>query len=187
MQHNNCTLAVKGGDNILGELTFGTFFSDRKSHVYGPGYSSIIRDNIYFDMDAYPLAKLDFVSRSGLLPKEQLITPEPPASAIPAKDAQYIDAKIFEVKGIFTKHQIDRETLPKGLYAYDIQYSRDEMMPECIWNRVLGRRFGTVITKKPLTIGEKGYTDIKDTDFTLNPAKRCTLRDFQNRSRERDR
>ena len=27
-------------------------------------------------MDAYPLAKLDYLARSGLLPKEQLVTPD---------------------------------------------------------------------------------------------------------------
>jgi hypothetical protein len=41
-------------------------------------------------------------------------------SAIPAHNAQYIDAKIYVTKCIFTRQQIDRPTLPKGLYAYDI-------------------------------------------------------------------
>ncbi len=41
---------------------------------YGNG-KTIVR-NLFFDMDKYPLAKLDFVERSGLLPKEQLITPD---------------------------------------------------------------------------------------------------------------
>jgi len=220
IQHNNYVLAVNGR-SILGELEFSTFRSGKSS--YG---GKTICDNTFFDMDAYPAAKLDFVSRSGLLPKEQLITPdnivymrvacvalyrdnyndegnelknvitdlhkaeesfrevEHRISAIPAKDAQYIDARILTVKGIFTKQQIDRATLPKGLYAYDIQYSRDDMKPEALWNSVLGCRFGTIITKRPLTIGEKGYTEIKDTDLTLNPAKRPALRDFQFPNRE---
>ena len=231
-QHNNYTLAVTGRSR-LGELEFGTFFTDRKSHTYSSGYSNIIRDNIYFDMDAYPLAKLDFVARSGLLPKEQLITPDNiellrgscesrmvweggsfdektaeeyeqtltdlkkaeesfrdvnyRISAIPAHVPQYVGAKILAVKGIFTKQDIDRSTLPKGLHAYYVQYSRDEMKPELLWNNVLGRRFGTVITKKPLPIGEKGYTELRDNDFTLNPEKRPTLREFQAKNRERER
>jgi len=57
MQHNHCVLAVNGR-NSLGELEFGTFFTDRSLY----GNSKTIRDNIYFDMDAYPLAKLDFVA-----------------------------------------------------------------------------------------------------------------------------
>jgi len=221
MQHENYVLAVKGGSRH-GELEFGTFRTGNSS--YG---RKTICDNIYFDMDAYPLAKLDFVARSGLLPKEQLVTPdnikylrgscsltldsglvdkdtitaleqvstnldkaeksfrdvECRISAVPAHDARYVDAKILAVKGIFTRQEIDRATLPKGLHAYDVQYSRDEMKPELLWNKVLGRRFGTVITKKPLPIGEKGYTELKDNDFTLNPEKRPNLREFQSQSR----
>jgi len=184
-------------------------------------------------MDAYPLAKLDFVIRSGLLSKEQLITPdnikylrgscekmiaregglrnentktalgqvitdlekaedlfrdvEYRVSALPAQSAQYIDTKVFAVNGIFTKQRIDRSTLPKGLLVYDIQYSSNELKPDKLWNSVIGRRFGTVITKKPLMIGEKGYTELKDDAFTLNPERHRTLRDFQpaNRGHER--
>jgi hypothetical protein len=98
--------------------------------------------------------------------------------------AGYIETKILDTKGIFTKSQIDRDTLPKGLYAYDIQFSCSDMKPEKLWEKVFGRRFGTVITKKPLPIGEKGYTGIPDRGFSLNINKRPTLREFQTRSRD---
>jgi hypothetical protein len=88
------------------------------------------------------------------------------------------------VKGIFTKSRIDRDTLPKGLYAYDIQFSSEDMKPEKLWEKVFGRRFGTVVTKKPLPIGEKGYTEISGKDFSLNNYKRPTLLEFQTRSRD---
>lgn len=70
MQYNDCTLAVKGISR-LGELEFSTFITGRS--CYGNGKT--ILHNTYFDMDSYPLARLDFVTRSGLLPKERLITP----------------------------------------------------------------------------------------------------------------
>ncbi|MCL2579105.1 MAG: hypothetical protein FWE32_03645 [Oscillospiraceae bacterium] len=230
MQHDNCVFAVKGG-NRLGEIEFGTFKIGINSNSYGS--SKTIRDNIYFDMDAYPLAKLDFVTRSGLLPKEQLITPdnikylrgscekvmaregnlfdadtktalgkvitdlekaddsfrdvEYKISAIPVPNAQYIDAQIFGAKGILTGQQIDRATLPKGLFAYDVQYSSDEMKPDKLWNSVIGRRFGTVITKKPLAIGEKGYTGLNESDLALNPEKHPTLKEFQSKNRAQER
>ena len=44
--------------------------------------------------------------------------------------------------------------------------------------------YGTVITKKPLEIGDKGFADIQRSDFTLNPEKRPTLREFQPKARE---
>lgn len=229
MQYNNCTLAVKSYGNF-GELEFGTFITGKNNNSFSD--RKTILHNIYFDMDNYPAAKLDFVSRSGILPKEQLITPdnikylhgscsktmakegnlfdeatktalgqvitnlekvqdsfrdvEYRISAIPARNAQYIETKIFDVKGIFTKHQVDRSTVPKWLYAYDIEYSRDELKPDKLWNKI-GRRFGTVITKKPLTIGEKGYTEINENDFSLNPEKHCTLKEFQAKNKEYER
>ena len=222
MQYNNCVLAVRG-QSRLGELEFGTFIIGKKSRGYGD--SNTILHNTYFNMDAYPLARLDFVIRSGLLPKEQLITSDNikylhescdtimrrdgtsfredakaelgqvikdlekaedsfrevdyRTTAISAFIPQYIDTTILTVKGIFTKHQIDRATLLKGLFAYDIQFSSDELKPEKLWPSVIGRRFGTVITAKPLPIGENGYTELKENDFSLNPEKRLTMRGFR--------
>jgi hypothetical protein len=227
MQYGNCTLAVRGG-NRLGEIEFGTFITGRNSGGYG--HSNTILQNTYFDMDSYPLAKLDFASRSGLLPKEQLVTPENikylhgccekvmdregrlfdddtkaalkqtvgglkktqeffreiayATGEVAANIAQYIEANIFDAKGVFTKQRIDRSTMPSGLFAYDIQYSSDEMKPEKVWPSVIGRRFGTVITKKALPIGEKGYTALRDKDFTLNPEKSLAFREFQPYRRE---
>jgi hypothetical protein len=222
MQYGCCTLAVRGG-NRLGEIEFGTFIIGSKFNSYS--HSNTIMNNTYFDMASYPLAKLDFVSRSGLLPKEQLITPENikylhgscskvmdregrlfdedtkaalkqtvsglekaqdifreveyNTAAMAAKIPQYIETEILDAKGIFTKHQIDRATVPNGLFAYTVQYSGDTMTPDKVWPNAIGRRFGTVITKKALPIGENGYTELGDKGFTLNPEKRLTLREFQ--------
>lgn len=48
---------------------------------------------------------------------------------------------------------------------YETQYSRDELKPELLWNIVMGRRIGTVILKKLLPIGEKGYTELKNKEM----------------------
>jgi len=227
MENGNCTLAVRGG-SMLGELEFSTFLTETRGDKWG-GTNKCIRHNKYFDMEDYAAAKLDFVMRSGLLPSEQIITPNNVqtlygacvtamkesglhfndevksalgqtinnlekmkdsffdaarrTTEIPATNASYMEAKIFSTKAIFTKHQINRDTLPKGLYAYDIQYSRDKMEPETIWPRVGNRRFGTVVTKKPIAMGERGYTELGQDGLSLNPDRRGTLRMFQqNRS-----
>ena len=60
-QYNECTLAVRGGSR-LGEIEFGTFITGKNSCSFGDGKT--ILHNIYFDMDSYPLAKLDFVARA---------------------------------------------------------------------------------------------------------------------------
>jgi hypothetical protein len=97
---------------------------------------------------------------------------------VAAKIPPYMEADILGTKGIFTKQQIDRSAMPSGLFAYDIQYSSEDMKPEKVWPNVIGRRFGTVITKKALPIGEKGYTELGENGVTLNPEKRLTLREF---------
>jgi hypothetical protein len=225
MQYKNCVLAVRGGSTI-GEIEFGTFKVGRSRY----GNYKTIQQNIYFDMDKYPLAKLDFVERSGLLAKEQLITPtnikylhgscskvmdregrlfdentrlalkqtvdgleraqdifrevDYRTAAMTANIPQYIEANILDTKGIFTKHQIDRATVPDGLHAYDVQFSSDTMLPDKVWPSVISHNFGTVITKKPLEIGEKGYTPLGDNGFSLNPDKRMTMKEFHPYRRE---
>jgi hypothetical protein len=227
-QYDNWTLAVKGYSKT-GELEFGTFLTGKKSY----GNEKTILHNLYFNMACYHLAKMDFVIRSGLLPKEQLITSDNVkffhisccktmeregnlfdddtkmalgevttdlekvqdifreikynTKPVSAKIPQYIETRILAAKGIFTKHQLDRESVPKGLYAYDVQFSRDEMKPELLWPKVIGHRFGTVITAKPLPIGEKGYTELGEKGFSLNPEKRLTLKDFQAKSKDYER
>jgi hypothetical protein len=69
MQYDNCTLAVRGVSR-LGDLEFGTFITGVSRY----GNNKTILHNTFFDMENYQAAKLDFVTRSGLLPKEQLIT-----------------------------------------------------------------------------------------------------------------
>ncbi len=230
MEYNGCTLAVNAR-NIFGELEFGTFITGSRPTLFG-GSTKTIRDNIYFDMDNYPAAKLSFVARSGILPKEQLITPEnlqylhgaccktmdaewhtPDDDTkaalggiisslekvqdsfnevnrrilpVPAQSVQFIEAKILDTGGLFSKLQIDRESLPKGLFAYDITFSRETMEPEKVWPKNTDSRFGTVITNKPLTIGEKGYTDFGCKDFSLNPKKKYTLQEFYSEISSRD-
>jgi len=78
---------------------------------------------------------------------------------------KYIEVKFFDNKDVFIKHQIDRSTVPNGLFAHDIQFSSDELNPEKLWPSVIGRRFGTVITKKPLVVCEKGYTELQEKIF----------------------
>jgi hypothetical protein len=53
------------------------------------------------------------------------------------------------------------------------------MKSEKVWPSVLSRRFGTVITKRPLTIGEEGYIKLNGKDLSLTPEKCYTLKEFQ--------
>lgn len=218
LEHNNHMLAIKS--NRLGELEFGSFQVEKRNN-----YNSIANIK-HFDMNGYILAKLDFVSRSGLIPIEHLITHDNIQylygacskvmmkegqllndntknefkgiisnlevaqdtfryiqvceTDIHAKRTSYIDTRIFGVKGLFTKRQVDRSTIPKGYYAYNITHS-EHLIPNKIWCEVRNSRlFGTVITSKPLVFEGKGAV-LKENDLKLNPEKHLLLSEFKNR------
>jgi hypothetical protein len=123
MEYNGYTLAASAR-NIHGELEFGTFFTETRCSSYGSG--KIICDNIYFDMDNYSAAKLNFVIRSGLLPKEQLITPE---------NIKYFHGscdKIMAKEG----HLFDEDTKPRSIRSYKKEHhkpSRHKLILRKIW------------------------------------------------------
>ena len=74
----------------------------------------------------------------------------------------------FEILGrdaLFTCSRIDRATLPKGLYAYDLR-DNDACSgePSELKTKVLVNHWGTVIVKKPIS-GAEGGIIIDENDY----------------------
>ena len=75
-----------------------------------------------------------------------------------ANEIMYTCFEIFGEKAIFTCGQIDRETVPVGLYAYDIYENEVGIFIEiCENSPVHHSDDGTVITKKPIICGQGVY------------------------------
>lgn len=74
------------------------------------------------------------------------------------KDAEkYQEVEIFDVPGLFSNGRIDPANIPEGMYVYDLRGSDDYPgQPITVENHVTVNHAGSVITAKPLDLGEEG-------------------------------
>ena len=76
---------------------------------------------------------------------------------INAHEADYERFEIFGRDALFTNLRIDRKTLPKGLYAYDLRDCDDLTgEPGELKNYVMVNHWGTVVVREPIEGAEEG-------------------------------
>ncbi len=88
---------------------------------------------------------------------------------------------LIEIAGytvLFSDLRIDRETVPEGVYAYDVRHC-DEGWGEAaeIKEFVLVNHMGTILSDKPIDLGEDGYS-ILEKDFEYLD-ERMTLSEYK--------
>ena len=70
---------------------------------------------------------------------------------------KYQEVEIFDVPGLFSNGRIDPATIPEGMYVYDLRGSDDDPGKAItVENHVTVNHAGSVITAKPLDLGEDG-------------------------------
>ena len=70
---------------------------------------------------------------------------------------KYQKVEIFDVPGLFSNGRIDPATIPEGMYVYDMRGSDDDPgQPIAVESHVTVNHAGSVITAKPLDLGEDG-------------------------------
>ena len=74
------------------------------------------------------------------------------------KDAvKYQEVEIFDVPALFSNGRVTSADLPEGMYCYDLRGSDDDPgMPAAVENHVVVNHAGSLITAKPLDLGEDG-------------------------------
>lgn len=94
-------------------------------------------------------------------------------------DANLDIYELFELFGhvvLFTCARVDRDTIPTGLYAYDLRDDCDgvpyEVSPVIIVNH-----FGTVICKEPIEFNGNDYRLIAEDEYDFLGGD-CTLEKF---------
>ena len=91
----------------------------------------------------------------------------------------YEQISLFDKTALFTSLRIDRDQLPDGLYAYDIRHGDTGMDAIELKDSILVNHMGTVITKEPIDLGDKGFIYIEDeVDFYFKDAKNIKLEQF---------
>ena len=70
---------------------------------------------------------------------------------------KYQEVEIFDAPGLFSNGRIDPATIPEGMYVYDLRGSDDDPgQPIAVESHVTVNHAGSVITAKPLDLGEDG-------------------------------
>ena len=89
--------------------------------------------------------------------------------------------EIFEIPGLFSVKRIDRVAIPKGMYAYDLQASKEDWGQPCrIGYQITERYFGTVLTASPVALPESGYCEAGPHDFIQGEkTERLTVAEFE--------
>lgn len=102
-------------------------------------------------------------------------------SAVDARKEHYEAVEILGIPGLFTTLRVDRATIPKGVYAYDMQTSEQDWSQPCLLARhITVEHFGTVLTASPVPIPPNGYFDLSPGDFEGQfCGERMTLADFE--------
>lgn len=89
--------------------------------------------------------------------------------------------EIFEIPGLFSAKRIDRTAIPKGMYAYDLQTSKEDWSQPCrIAYQITEGYFGTVLTASPVALPESGYREAGPHDFIQGEkTERLTVAEFE--------
>ena len=86
--------------------------------------------------------------------------------------------EVLDKTVLFTNLRIDRNTVPDGLYCYDLRHGdSDDSEPCSIEKNVLVNHMGTIISKEPFEFGDKDYVSLED-GINFLPAPTLTLHNF---------
>ena len=76
---------------------------------------------------------------------------------------QFEEVSLLDKRALFTSMRLERATLPKGMYAYDIRSSDDDGFYAAeLADEIMVNHFGTVLTNVPYDLGKDGYIILKD-------------------------
>ena len=96
-----------------------------------------------------------------------------------ANELDYELLSVLEKPALFTCLRIDRNSVPKGLYQYDLREPDDSNFATEIAPIILVDHMGTVLTKEPIRFGKDGYI-LFDEDSSPNfLGMNLTLEQFQ--------
>lgn len=88
--------------------------------------------------------------------------------------------------------RLDQETVPKGLYLYEVRYDDETWEPVQIAKGILANHLGSVLTRERLKIPANGYLDLEaKTDWKYKDKGCRTVQEFLEkypiRQKERER
>lgn len=92
----------------------------------------------------------------------------------------YSEIRVLGKPALFHDLRIDRSTVPRGLYLYEVRSDDDGRGdPVQIAKGIMVNHWGTILTREPIKLPADGYLDIdpeKDWDYAGGDC--CTVQEF---------
>ena len=90
-----------------------------------------------------------------------------------AMEETFTEVRVLGKPAFFHDLRIDRSTVPKGLYLYEVRHDDEGWGdPVQIAKGIMVNHFGSIITREPIRLPPDGYLEIdpeKDWDFCDGP------------------
>lgn len=98
-----------------------------------------------------------------------------------AMEESFEEITVLDKPALFTDIRIERNTVPKGLYLYEVRSDDDGGGdPVQIAKGIMVNHFGSIITREPLKLPPDGYLDIDpETDWNFAGGDCRTVKEFQ--------
>lgn len=94
-----------------------------------------------------------------------------------AQAVSYEEARFRDVPGLFTSLRVDRQTLPDGVYRYEI---REEGGVPCqLAKGIMADHYGALITTDPIQLPADGYLSFRPEELILTGGAPASLERFQ--------
>ena len=98
-----------------------------------------------------------------------------------AMEEQFEEITVLGKPALFTSIRLERGSVPKGLYLYEVRSDDDGCGdPVHIARGILVNHFGSIITREPMKLPPDGYLDIDpEKDWNYAGGDCQTVKEFQ--------
>ena len=96
-----------------------------------------------------------------------------------ANTLNYDAVTIFGKPALFTDWRIDRDTVPSGLYCYELRHEDEDWGSPCqIVRRILVNFFGTILTSEPIPLNEDGRRDFDSAELVYTEYNTASIHKY---------
>lgn len=95
------------------------------------------------------------------------------------QEHEFEEVELFGKPALFTCLRLDRNTVPRGLYQYEIRHDDDCQGIACqIARGIIVNHWGTVLTSEPVKLPPNGYRDMEDEDLNYGTGDCRSVKEF---------
>jgi len=92
----------------------------------------------------------------------------------------YEEVRFFGIPALFTSLRVSGESVPAGMYRYELRYDEDTCEPCQAAKKILVNHYGTLLTSRPIQLPADGYLCFELKDLVFQSSGGCgTLEKFQ--------